>query len=472
MKVKLMNKIAAILILLAFAAAVGARAGENALKVKYPGGKTYMFRVELKDKNGTPYSLDRPADFLSSKALQRRSRQHIALDSTDLPVNPAYINEIRSTGVDVVSRSKWNNTVLVRSRQLSKLKSVALLGCVKSIRKVWTSPDSIVSTPPRARFHSEFNRWGDVVQSRYGVTFEQMEMVDGVMMHNRGFRGRGMTIAVLDGGFMNADRIPCLKAATVLGVEDFVVPRSESVFREMDHGTKVLSVMAVDVPDTYIGAAPDASYWLLRCEDGYTESLAEEDYWAAAVEFADSVGVDIISSSLGFHAFDNPADNYTYTQLDGRTALISRTASMLAGKGIVLVNSAGNDGMASWKKINVPADAADIITVGAVTPDRRNASFSSIGPTADNRIKPDVMAQGSPTAVITGRGTIIKDVGTSFSTPLVAGMTACLWQALPGKTAYDIIRLVRECSDNTAAPDNIYGYGIPDFWKAYEMGNE
>ena len=268
----------------------------------------------LKDKNGTPYSLDRPADFLSSKALQRRSRQHIALDSTDLPVNPAYINEIRSTGVDVVSRSKWNNTVLVRSRQLSKLKSVALLGCVKSIRKVWTSPDSIVSTPPRARFHSEFNRWGDVVQSRYGVTFEQMEMVDGVMMHNRGFRGRGMTIAVLDGGFMNADRIPCLKAATVLGVEDFVVPRSESVFREMDHGTKVLSVMAVDVPDTYIGAAPDASYWLLRCEDGYTESLAEEDYWAAAVEFADSVGVDIISSSLGFHAFDNPADNYTYTQ--------------------------------------------------------------------------------------------------------------------------------------------------------------
>ena len=145
---------------------------------------------------------------------------------------------------------------------------------------------------------------------------------------------------------------------------------------------------------------------------------------------------------------------------------------MLADKGIVLVNSAGNDGMAAWKKVNVPADASDIITVGAVTPDRRNASFSSIGPTADSRVKPDVMALGSPTAVITGRGTIIKDVGTSFSTPLVAGMVACLWQALPCKTAKDIIRLVRGSADNTATPDNIYGYGIPDFWKAYKMGRE
>ena len=145
---------------------------------------------------------------------------------------------------------------------------------------------------------------------------------------------------------------------------------------------------------------------------------------------------------------------------------------MLAAKGILLVNSAGNDGMAPWKKINVPADADNIITVGAVTPDRRNATFSSIGPTADGRVKPDVMAQGSPTAVITGRGTIIKDVGTSFSTPLVAGLAACLWQALPGKTASDMVRLIRKCADNTAAPDNIYGYGIPDFWKAYEMGKE
>ena len=197
-----------------------------------------------------------------------------------------------------------------------------------------------------------------------------------------------------------------------------------------------------------------------------TESLAEEDYWAAAVEFADSVGVDVISSSLGYHSFDSKDDNYSYAHLDGHTALISKTASMLANKGIVLVNSAGNDGMGTWKKINVPADAYDILAVGAVTPDCRNAAFCSIGPTADGRVKPDVMALGSPTAVITGRGTIIKDIGTSFSTPVVSGLVACLWQACPSLTAKEIINLVRQCSDNTSSPDNIYGYGIPNFRKA------
>lgn len=457
------------IILLLFAA-VAVCLGETNRKVKYPGGKTYMFRVILKDKHGTPFSLSRPRDFLSAKAIVRRSRQHLGLDSTDLPINPAYVNAIRSTGVEVVGHSKWNNSVLVRGRELGMLKSVALLKCVKEIKKVWTSPDSVSPTPPRARFHTEFNRWDTVGQNRYGVAFGQISMLGGDKVHGHGFRGRGMTIAILDGGFMNADMIPCLKEVNVAGVADFVVPRSASVFKEMDHGTKVLSAMAVNVPGTFVGTAPDADYWLLRCEDSQTESLAEEDYWAAAAEFADSVGVDIISSSLGFHAFDNPNDNYGYAQLDGRTAMISRTASMLADKGIVLVNSAGNDGMAAWKKINVPADATDIITVGACTPDRRNASFSSIGPTADGRVKPDVMALGSPAAVITGRGTIIKDVGTSFSTPVVAGLVACLWQALPGKTAKEIIRLVRDSSDNVSTPDNIYGYGVPDFWKAYRAG--
>lgn len=450
--------------------AVVACIGTTNNKVKYPGGKTYMYRVILKDKHGTPFTLSHPHDFLSAKAIVRRKRQHLSIDSTDLPINPAYVNEIRSTGAEVVSHSKWNNSVLIRGHELGLLKSVALLKCVKEIKKVWTSPDSINPVQRRVRYHTEFNRWDTIGQNRYGVAFEQIRMISGDYLHRHGYRGRGMTIAVLDGGFMNTDLIPCMKEANVIGVRDFVVPRSSNVFKEMDHGTKVLSVMAVNVPGTFVGTAPEADYWLLRCEDNQTESLAEEDYWAEAAEFADSVGVDIISSSLGFHSFDNPADNYTYAQLDGRTALISRTASMLADKGIILVNSAGNDGMASWKKINVPADASDIITVGAVTPDRRNASFSSIGPTSDDRIKPDVMALGSPTAVITGRGTIIKDVGTSFSTPVIAGMVACLWQALPGKTAKEIIRLVRESSDNTDRPDNIYGYGIPDFWKAYKEG--
>lgn len=449
-----------------------AHGSDKGRRIKYPGGKTYMYRVSLKDKNGTPFSISRPDEFLSEKSITRRRRQHIAIDSTDLPVNPAYIKAISSEDVAVVSHSKWNNTLLVRSKNAELVRRLSSLPFVKSIKKVWTSPDSINSVSSRMKYHTEFNRWDTVAQNYYGVTREQVEMLGGVRMHNHGFTGKGITIAVFDGGFMNTDLIPCLQDVNIVGWEDFVVPKSKSIFKEMEHGTKVLSAMAVRVPNMFVGTAPDASYWLLRCEDEFSESLAEEDYWAAAAEFADSVGVDVINSSLGFHDFDNSSDNYKYIHLDGHTALISATASMLASKGIVLVNSAGNDGMSSWKKINVPADADNIITVGAVSPNRRNAAFSSIGPTADNRVKPDVMALGSPASVVTGRGTIISDMGTSFSTPLVAGMVACLWQALRDKTALDIIDIVRRCADNYSTPDNIYGYGVPDFWRAYTTARQ
>lgn len=457
---------------LAFVMPSSVHGKDKVQKIKYPGGKVYMYRIGLKDKAGTPYSLSRPEDFLSVKSLDRRRRQGLTVDSTDLPINPAYISAVSSGGAEVVSHSKWNNTLLVRCKQPGQVSQLLSLPFVRSVKKVWTSPDSISPVPSRMKYHTEFNRWDTVAENYYGVTREQVEMIGGVRMHNHGFTGKGITIAVLDGGFMNTDLIPCMKSVDILGWEDFVVPRSKSVFKEMEHGTKVLSVMAVKEPYTFVGTAPDASYWLLRCEDGTGESLAEEDYWAAAAEFADSVGVDIISSSLGFHDFDDSSSNYKYIQLDGRTALISATASMLASKGIVLVNSAGNDGMSSWKKINVPADAHDILTVGAVSPNMRNAAFSSVGPTADNRIKPDIMALGSPASVITGRGTIIKDMGTSFSTPVVSGMVACLWQALRDKTALEIIDLVRRCSDNYSTPDNIYGYGVPDFWRAYVMGRQ
>lgn len=465
--VGIMKKCILVFILSVFAIIASAHGTDRVKKIKYPGGRAYMYRVTLTDKNGTPYSLDHPEKFLSEKSIARRTRQHLSVDSTDLPINPAYISAVNSEDVKVVSHSKWNNTLLVRCKIPELVNRLSALPFVKSVTKVWTSPDSINPLSSRMKYHTEFNRWDTVPQSYYGVTREQVEMIGGVRMHNHGFTGKGITIAVLDGGFMNADLIPCMQSINIAGCADFVVPKSKSVYKEMEHGTKVLSVMAVKEPYVFVGTAPDASYWLLRCEDELTESPAEEDYWAAAAEFADSVGVDIISSSLGFHDFDESSFNYKYSELDGHTALISVTASMLASKGIVLVNSAGNDGMSSWKKINVPADADDIITVGAVSPNRRNASFSSIGPTADGRVKPDVMAMGSPAAVITGRGTIIQDMGTSFSAPIISGMVACLWQALHYKTAREIIDIVRRCSDNYATPDNIFGYGVPDFWRGY-----
>lgn len=462
-----------LLLLLASLACAKAVGGvKEAQKVKFPGGRAYMYRVTLADKRNSSYSLMRPREFLSDKALTRREKQHLAIDSTDLPVSPAYVDSVMSLGGEVVSRSRWNNTLLVKVRRNDVMKRIGRLSCVKETRLVWTSPDSIDASPQRARYHSEFNSWDTVEQSEYGVADEQIDMLNGKRLHRAGYRGEGMTIAVLDGGFMNADMIPCMQNIRILGTADFVSPRSKSIFKELDHGTKVLSVLAANVQNIFVGTAPEASYWLLRCEDNYTESLAEEDYWAAAAEFADSVGCDIISSSLGFNSFDNKADNYSYSDLDGRTALISRTASMLSAKGIVLVNSAGNDGMGVWKKINVPADATDILSVGAVSPNKRNAAFSSIGPSADGRVKPDIMALGSPTAVITGRGTILRDMGTSFSTPVVSGLVACLWQALKDKSATEIMRLVRQSGDNTASPDNISGYGIPDFWKAYNNGRQ
>ena len=224
-----MNKCLSILLLLVFSLVAAGRPAKASRKVKYPGGKTYMFRVMLADKRGTPFSIDNPSAYLSAKAIERRRRQRLAVDSTDLPVNPAYIRMIRSTGVDVVGVSKWNNTVLVRSRKLDCLRSVSRLACVKEVRKVWTSPDSITVSPPRSHYHTEFNRWDTVAQTHYGVTREQVEMLGGVKMHSHRFTGQGVTIAVLDGGFMNADQIPCLKEVDVVGWRDFVVPPSNDM---------------------------------------------------------------------------------------------------------------------------------------------------------------------------------------------------------------------------------------------------
>lgn len=430
-----------------------------------------MYRLYLKDKdlNHTPYSLSRPEDYLSPRSIARRERQHLPIDETDLPIAPAYIEAVSKTGIEIVGQSKWNNTLLVRIHKEKELQRLAQFAFIERKLKVFESPDSI-DERNRMKFRSEFNAWENNSDSDYGATGQQTRALHGQRMHQAGYRGEGKMIAVFDGGFMNTDKIPALHSIRIAGLRDFVVPRSENIFQEMEHGTMVLSTMAVDMPGYYVGVAPEAEYLLIRCEDEHTESLAEEDYWAEAAEYADSCGVDIINSSLGYHAFDDPKMNHRYSEQDGETALISRSASMCASKGIVCVNSAGNDGMGAWKKINFPADAKDILTVGSTTERGTNAPFSSVGPTADGRTKPDVMAMGSPAVVITGRGSIINDNGTSFSAPQIAGLVACLWQALPDKTARQIIKLVKLSADNQQHPDNIYGYGIPDFWKAYQMG--
>ena len=426
-----------------------------------------MYRLTLTDKLPSLHMMNNPLSFLSAKALERRRRQGISVDTLDVPVAQQYVDEVEKLpGMKVVSRSRWSNTIVVRTKDAAATGRLSQLPFVSDVRMVWVSPDSIVANPPRPKYHTEIEQRDTSIHASHGVAQQQLEMVGGVKLHERGFRGQGMTIAVMDAGFLNADLIPAFRDINLVGYADFVVPQSRSIFAEMEHGANVLSILAINKPGVYVGAAPDAAYWLLRCEDQQSEQPVEEDYWAAAAEFADSAGVDVISCSLGFNIYDKPFTNYySYWQQDGRTALISRMASTVASRGMVLVNSAGNDGQDPWKKIGFPADARDMLCVGAVTPERRNASFSSVGPSADGRVKPDVMAQGSPTKILSERGTLTSVMGTSFSCPIVAGLTACLWQEHREMTALQIIDLVRSLGDNFSHPDNVYGYGVPDFSK-------
>ena len=502
-----MKKLVIIRLLICIAVAllggtVADSAARAASKVKYPGPKQYIWRYTLRDKEGTAYALDHPGRWLSHKSIERRRRQGLSLDSTDLPVSGKYLRTMEKMAAGIakgegkktaewqfVGTSRWQNTVLVRSTDTLLLRCLAELPFVKESRQVWQSPDSIERRGPKIKVHEGWNQWDSIRDDLYGNGREQIEMLSGNRLHDIGCKGRGMTIAVIDGGFQNVNEIPALQRANIVGGRNFVWNPDESrgqapdfrmlrseepipiiLFRETDHGTKVLSTMATNEPQVLVGTAPEARYWLLRSEDQQTEQPVEEDYWTMAAEFADSAGVDIISSSLGYSNYDGTDNDYRQRELDGRTALISRSASMLASKGIILVSSAGNAGMGPWKKIEVPGDAIDILTVGAVNTRRENAPFSGVGPTQDGRVKPDVMALGSPACLISGRGTIVRDMGTSFSTPIVAGLVACLWQALPNKTALDIIRLVRQTASQHDEPDNIYGYGMPNFWRAYMIG--
>ncbi len=439
---------------------------------KYRHGPHFIYRVYLNDKNDSPYSLDRPGRFLSYRSLDRRKRQHLALDSTDLPVSPRYIRQIASENIHVIGKSRWMNTVLVRMKDSTLVQQLGHLPFVKGCKLVWQSPDSLIRTAERSKYHEEFEEHNKQPQQLYGNAYHQIHALQGQRLHDISMRGEGKMIAIIDGGFRNVDRIPSFQSVDILGTKDFVCPPSPTIFAETDHGTKVLSTMALNVPYYYIGTAPRSSYWLLRSEDQQTEQEVEEDYWTMAAEFADSVGCDLINSSLGYNQYDHAGMSHPLWHLDGHTAFISQAASLLAGKGMILINSAGNSGMGPWKKITVPADADDILTVGAIIPDEPHhiAPFSSIGPTQDGRMKPDIVAVGAPTFLVNGRGVIMQDMGTSFAAPVVCGLAACLWQALPEKTALEIMELIRQTGDNRDHPNNIYGYGLPNFWRAYMLG--
>ena len=426
---------------------------------------TLKYRISLKDKAATEYSLKKPEKYLSAKAIERRRKQNLPIDSTDLPVCRKYIDEIRKQGVKIVVTGKWDNFVTVSCNDTTLIDRIAALPFVLSTEKVWISPgagkpsmaterDSVLNQPT---IHSD---------SIYGRAITQIQMSNGDKLHEAGFKGQGMTIAVIDAGFHNVDKITAMQNIRILGTKDFVNQQAD-IFAESSHGMSVLSCIGMNRPDIMTGTAPEASFWLLRSEDEYSEHLVEQDYWSAAVEFADSVGVDVINTSLGYYSFDDKSKNYKYRDLDGRHALMSRQASHIADKGMILVCSAGNSGAGSWKKITPPGDADNVLTVGAIDKRAVLATFSSVGNTADHRVKPDVVAVGVGSDVIRTDGNQGRANGTSFSSPIMCGMVTCLWQACPTLTAKEVIELVRRSGDRAVFPDNIYGYGVPDMWKAY-----
>ncbi len=427
--------------------------------------KNYKYRVNLKDKSGTEYSIDRPQAFLSERAIERRNRQQLPIEETDLPVSQQYLKELLGTGAKLVTTSKWNNTVVLEVSDTTLMDKVKEMSFVTGVKKVWTQPDSI---PPRNKSRKkEVTNEVKEAGHHYGKAFRQINIHGGDSLHAAGFTGKGMHVAVIDAGFYNADRIKFFKNMDLLGTRDFVNPNSD-IYEENSHGMKVLSCMAANVKDVFVGTAPDASYWLLRSEDQDTEQPIEEDYWAAAIEFADSVGIDVVNTSLGYHAFDEGYPAYRYRDLDGHYSFMSHSASLAADKGIVVVCSAGNSGRGAWKKVTPPGDSENVLTIGALTKDLVNAEFSSIGDTSDGRIKPDVMAIGVNSVVSGNDGRVSKANGTSFASPTMCGIVACFWQACPWLTAKEVIKAVQQAGDRVDFPDNIYGYGVPNLWKAYQ----
>lgn len=434
--------------------------GGNLFAQTAPG----KYWIQFTDKNNSGFSISQPSDFLSQRSLQRRIMQNIPIDNKDLPVTQAYIDSLESMGFTVLNPSKWLNSVTVQVDSAAQLASILSLGFVNGYQKVHRlecrerEEASLTAQKPVSFLkYSSYN---------YGQAATQIEMMNGNMLHNQGFRGQGMQIAVIDAGFFQVDSIALFDSLwannQILGVRDFV-DHDHSVFEDYHHGMKVLSILAANVPGSFIGVAPKASYWLLRSENVQSEYVVEEDNWVAAAEFADSVGADILTTSLGYTTFNDPAQNHDYSDMDGNTTRISIASDIAASRGMLVVNSAGNEGNDPWHYISAPADGDSVLAVGAVDDMGAYAPFSSTGPSADGQVKPNVAAMGMGTTVSSTSGSVSSGSGTSFSAPLVAGLAACLWQANPGMTNMELFQAIEQSGSQYQNPDSLLGYGIPDF---------
>lgn len=434
--------------------------------------------VFFTEKNETTFTLNNPSAYLSARAVERRTRYGIAIDSTDLPVISRYIDSVLKAGtVTLLGRSRWLNAIIIQTNDAAAITKINSFPFVKSFTAVALLKNNIIvpdkftaiSVPPPAALIP--NRIEKVYADtfNYGSSSSQVKIHKGEFLHNIGARGQGMIMAFLDAGYFGYETNQFFDSARVrnqfLGTWDFV-QNNASVNEDNSHGMQCFSTVAAYRPGVFVGSSPEAKYFLLRTEDAPTEQIIEEYNWALAAEYADSAGVDVISSSLGYTTFDNATFNHSYADMNGNTTIITRIADMAAKKGMLVVNSAGNEGDDPWKYIGAPADGDSVLSVGAVNSSGVIAGFSSFGPTSDGQIKPDVVSLGAGTTVSSIGGTASTNSGTSFSGPNMAGLATCLWQLFPEFNNWKIITTLRKSSDRFEIPAEQYGYGLPNMKKA------
>ncbi len=427
--------------------------------------------VYLTDKENVSQALANPITIMTQKAIDRKNAHGVAIDARDVPVNESYITTLKQqTGITVLAKSKWFNCVHITGT-LTDIGALTSLAFVDSIDYADDTLDGF-SRSAEAQLHNQHQDKLEVlVDFNYGSATAQAEQINAHKLHELDYTGSGMTIAVMDSGFPNVSTMGAFQRmrdnGNLLGGYNFPDRSTDYTSPSLhNHGTLVLSDMAGYIENQFVGTAPDASYYLFRTENASSETPVEESYWVEAAERADSLGVDVINTSLGYNTFDDARYDYATTDMDGNTAFITKGANIAFEKGMLVVNSAGNSGNAAWGIITAPADAAGAFTVGAVTATGAYASFSSRGPTADGRVKPDTMARGSTASVINQGNSVSSASGTSFSSPIMAGALTCLWQALPDLTNAELMQLVREVGSTFATPTIQMGYGIPDLEQA------
>jgi serine protease AprX len=433
------------------------------------------YLIELKDKSNAPFSIMQPQTFLTKDALDRRYQSRIGVDSTDLPVTPIYVEQVRLLAHKVLVKSRWLNAlgILADSAQIEKIRNLSFVKSVEYLGPYYGSrfPPNV---PARARIvHGTLPKAQNGFETVYeGFAAVQLQAPKVSPLRDLfSATGAGIQVAVMDGGFTNVDASPFFghldRRGGIVSTVD-LVEGDAAVYEASNHGSGVLSVMAAEAPYYFTSPASDANYHLITTEDTGGEFPLEELNWVVGAEYADYVGARVVNASLGYTSFNDTTLSHTYKTLDGRTAIASRGAQIAAKKGMIICNSAGNSGDEPWKYVGVPADTRGIMSVGATTRDGVKATFSSFGPTADGRIKPDLVVPGEMIIAMTNDGQGVQfGSGTSYASPILAASIAALWSGFPELIAQEITDAIFKNASQFEWPDTAVGYGIPDFYQTY-----